>query len=94
MAVTGVAVRDWVAYHGAFLNVSPAMGHFRLVETDPDDQTRMSCLMAERRGNWKMTTVRAALVRRLAEAFGCDRYHLYTGHPMLKGVSHRRAGDG
>jgi hypothetical protein len=31
-----------------------------------------------------MTTVRSTLVGRLAEAFGCDRYHLYTGHPLLR----------
>jgi hypothetical protein len=31
-----------------------------------------------------MTGVRAALVRRLADSFGCDRYHLYTGHPLLR----------
>ena len=79
-----MAVRRWVTYHGAFLNVSPPMGLFKLVETDPLEHTRMSCLLAERRGLVRMTTVRAALVRHLAEAFGCDRYHLYTGHPMLR----------
>ena len=31
-----------------------------------------------------------ALVERLAECFGCDRYHLYTGHPLLRTAS--RAG--
>lgn len=94
LAALGVAVRGWVAYHGAFLNVCPTMGLFRLVQTDPQQQTRMSCLTAERRGRMKMTTVRAALVRRLAEAFGCERYHLYTGHPLLRRSSRRRAGDG
>ena len=24
------------------------------------------------------------LIRRLADSFGCDRYHLYTGHPLLR----------
>ena len=28
----GVAVRDWVTWHGAYLNVSSALGLFRLVE--------------------------------------------------------------
>ena len=80
----GVAVRDQITYHGAYLNVAPAMGLFRLVDTDPEEMTRMSCLMAERRKPIKMTTVRAELVRRMADAFGCDRYHLYTGHPWLR----------
>ena len=80
----GVAVRDWVSSHGAYLNVAPAMGLFRLVDTDPEEMTRMSCLMAERRQPIKMTSVRAELVGRLADAFGCDRYHLHTGHPWLR----------
>ena len=80
----GVAVRDWISSHGAYVNVAPSMGLFRLVDTDPEEMTRMSCLMAERRQPVKITSVRAELVRRLADAFGCDRYHLYTGHPWLQ----------
>jgi len=91
LAAIGVAVRNWVTYFGAYLNVCPPMGLFRLVESDPIGHTSMSCLVAERRGPVRMTAVRAALVRRLTEAFGCDRYHLYTGHPMLRRVTSRRA---
>ena len=80
----GVAVRDWVAYHGAFINVCPPMGLLRLVSAGLHDTARMSCLVAERCGPVKMTTVRAELVRCLTDAFGCDRYHLYTGHPWLR----------
>jgi lipoyl(octanoyl) transferase len=87
LAAIGVAVRHWVTYYGAYLNVCPPMGLFRLVESDPHGQTQMSCLVAERRGPVRMTAVRAALVRRLTECFGCDRYHLYTGHPLLRTVS-------
>jgi hypothetical protein len=60
------------------------MGLFRLVEADLDETPRMSCLVAERHEPVRMTSVRAELVRRLAEAFGCDRYHLHTGHPLLQ----------
>ncbi|MBN2474962.1 MAG: lipoyl(octanoyl) transferase LipB [Pirellulales bacterium] len=84
LAAFGVAVRNWVSYHGAFVNVCPPMGLFRLVEDDPEPDARMSCLVAERRGHVRMTTVRATLIRHLTEAFGCDRYHLYTGHPLLR----------
>jgi lipoyl(octanoyl) transferase len=84
LAALGVAVRNWVTYYGAYLNVDPPLGLFRLVENDPQNDFPMSSLMAERRGSIKMTMVRAALVGRLAEAFGCDRYHLFTGHPYLK----------
>jgi len=87
LAAFGVAVRHWITYYGAYLNVCPPMGMFRLVEP------KMSSLVAERCGPVRMTAVRAALVRRLAEAFGSDRYHLYTGHPLLRAAPGRRAGD-
>ncbi|MBN2294427.1 MAG: hypothetical protein JXM70_18505 [Pirellulales bacterium] len=76
----GVAVRDWVTYHGAFINVCPAMGLFKLIEGD-----RQSSLMIERRHRANMSAVRTALVHHLSESLGCQRYHIYTGHPMLKG---------
>jgi lipoyl(octanoyl) transferase len=84
LAALGVAVRHWTTYYGAYLNVCPPMGLFRLVKTDSFRQTSMSCLVAERCGPVRMTGVRSALVCRLAERFNCDRYHLYTGHPMLR----------
>jgi lipoyl(octanoyl) transferase len=87
LAVLGVAVRHWITYYGAYLNVCPPMGLFRLVETDPQRHATMSSLVAERCGPVRMTGVRASLVRRLAERFGCDRYHLHTGHPMLRRAS-------
>ncbi|MEA1950273.1 MAG: hypothetical protein U9N87_02740 [Planctomycetota bacterium] len=76
----GIAVRDWVSSHGAFINVCPAMGLFKLI-----DGERQSSLMIERRHRANMSGVRAALVRHLSESLGCGRYHIYTGHPMLKG---------
>ena len=90
LAAFGVAVRHWITYYGGYLNVCPAMGLFRMVENNSPDQPPMSCLTAERRGAAKMPAIRAALVERLAECFGCDRYHLYTGHPLLRTAS--RAG--
>jgi lipoyl(octanoyl) transferase len=83
LAAFGAAVRHEVAFHGAFVNVCPPMGLFRLVQSDPIEQISMSCLVAELGKPTKMTTVRAELVCRLADAFGCDRYHLHTGHPLL-----------
>jgi lipoyl(octanoyl) transferase len=99
LAALGVAVRNWVTYYGAYLNVDPPLGLFRLVDSNArqpsptpplhegegKEEISMSSLMAERRGSIKMTMVRAALVSRLADAFGCDRYHLFTGHPYLGG---------
>lgn len=82
----GIAVRNWVAYHGAFINVNPALGLFRLVEGDPCRPQRFGSLAAERGPAVKMTALRTAIVSRLTEILGCDRYHLYSGHPLLKGL--------
>jgi lipoate-protein ligase B len=84
LAAVGIAVRFGVTYFGVYLNVSPPMGLFRIVDSDPGGGTRMSCLTAERRSAARMTSVRATLVPRLAEALGCGRYHLHTGHPKLR----------
>jgi lipoyl(octanoyl) transferase len=84
LAALGIAVRNWVTYYGAYLNVDPPMGLFRVVRSDNVDDIQMSSLSAERRGPIRMTTVRATLVKHLTEAFGCDRYHLFTGHPLLR----------
>ena len=84
LAALGVAVRHWITYYGAYLNVCPPMGLFRLVESDPIGHAPMSSLTAERRGQVRMPSVRSALVARLTERFGCDRCHLYTGHPLLR----------
>jgi lipoyl(octanoyl) transferase len=116
LAAFGLSVRHWITYYGAYLNVCPAMGWFRLVESDvgcvlartpsfarasargckhppyetSPPRTQISSLLSERCGSIRMSAVRAALVRRLTDCFGCDRYHLYTGHPMLRrGVARR-----
>jgi lipoyl(octanoyl) transferase len=84
LAALGVAVRSWVTYHGAFLNVAPAMDLFRLLSTDPEGGTPMSSLAVERQKNLKMTKVREAVIRHLIESLGCPRHHVYTGHPLWR----------
>jgi len=89
LVAVGAAVRDWVTYHGAFINVHPAMGVYRFIDSGagralpPGERATMSCLLAERGKTTRMTTVRASVVANLAAALDCDRYHLHTGHPLL-----------
>lgn len=89
LALLGTAVRDWTTYHGAYLNVCPAMQSFGYVDvvrcSSPfgGEKRTMGCLVAERRRPARMATVRSALVESLVEAFGRSRYHLQTGHPLL-----------
>jgi lipoate-protein ligase B len=88
LAQLGVTVRDWVTLHGAYVSVSPATGLLRLVEPRSVDD-RVGSLTAEHGKPVKMTAVRAEVVSQLTAAFGCNRYHLHTGHPLLR---RRRAG--
>jgi lipoyl(octanoyl) transferase len=79
----GVSVKSWVTYHGAFVNVAPASRAVRFVETDPWDGAPASSLAAERHQPVKMSRVREALVRGVAQALAGDRFHVYSGHPLL-----------
>ncbi len=83
VAAFGVAVKRWTTYFGAYLNVDPDLRPFRAIDASPAAAGPMSSLAAERRQPVKMTSVRATIIRHLAVAFGCPRYHLYTGHPLL-----------
>lgn len=83
VAAVGVAVKNWISYFGAYINVDPSMNLFRYVDTDPETLTPPSSLAREQRRPARMSSVREAMVRRLAEAFDCRRFHVYTGHPLL-----------
>jgi lipoyl(octanoyl) transferase len=91
VAAVGVAVRDGVAYHGAHVNVCPAMEAFRLVRTDPVEDTPVSSLFIEHPPAGKMSKVRESLVRRLVEALNCPRFHVSGGHPWLRRMVKERS---
>ncbi|MFQ5734900.1 MAG: lipoyl(octanoyl) transferase LipB [Planctomycetaceae bacterium] len=82
-AFVGAAVNSWVSYHGLFVNVAPRMDLMRLARSTPNG-SRITSLAAQRRKPTPMHAVREALVRNLAEQFGYDDRHVYTGHPLLK----------
>ncbi len=91
----GLAVKRSTTYFGAYLNVDPDLRLFRAIDASPAAAGPMSSLVAERRRPVKMTSVRATMIQHLAAAFGCPRYHLYTGHPLLarcSSVPHEPAG--
>jgi lipoyl(octanoyl) transferase len=96
LAAVGAAVQYNVAWLGAFVNVNPTSRAMGFVETNPARWTRdaawplaapekpeMSSLLAERGRPVKMTQVRTALIAALSAAWGCEHYHLWTGHPLL-----------
>lgn len=88
LATLGIAVKSWVSYHGFFLNVSPSMELMRLVqsnaECDNRAQHRVSSLTVQRMRPTSMPSVRESLIRHFVEQIGYQRFHIYTGHPLLK----------
>jgi len=79
----GVAVKSRVAYHGMFINVAPDMEYQRLVRSS-GLADRATSLAALRVRPTAMHSVRSAIVPRLSARLGYDRFHIYTGHPLLR----------
>ena len=82
-ASLGVAIKSWVSYHGLYINVSPSMELMRLAAST-NSQQRVTSLSTQRVRRTSMHSVREAIVRRLRERLGYDRFHVYSGHPLLK----------
>ncbi len=82
VAGVGVAVHDWVAYYGAYLNFHPDLFPFRQVHTGGDDGP-MTSLVRERRGPLRPALVRERLLEHFCAAFGCERSALFFSHPLL-----------
>lgn len=100
LAAVGAAVQYGVTWQGAFINVNPTCRALGYVETNParrqnrdpaslapPEKPHMSSLLAERGRPTKMTAVRTALIAALSAAWGCEHYHLFTGHPLLTSLS-------
>jgi lipoate-protein ligase B len=83
LAHVGIAVQSWIAHHGIFINVSPAMDLMRLVQANRTGQ-RVTSLAAQRERQTPMHVVRESIIRQLVSALGYERFHVYTGHPLLR----------
>jgi lipoate-protein ligase B len=85
LAAFGIAVRNWVTSHGAFLNVNPAMTLFQHVDTegraDAGTKTTMTSLLAERRVAVTMSAVRTAVMDHLSSALETGHYHVHAALP-------------
>ncbi|MCI0456778.1 MAG: hypothetical protein L0Z62_07350, partial [Gemmataceae bacterium] len=89
VAGVGVAVRDWVTWYGAFLNVNPDLVPFRSVRSGPGEAP-MTSLARERHGPVRMALVRQSLVGHLAYEFGFARPSVFFSHPTLDRHAHQR----
>jgi lipoyl(octanoyl) transferase len=83
IAKIGVAVRDWVTYHGAVLNVHPDLEPFRRVQGTSHERP-MTSLERERRGPVRLAQVRERLLEHFAYDFGFARTALFSHHPSLR----------
>jgi lipoyl(octanoyl) transferase len=84
IAGVGVAVRDWVAYFGAVLNVDPDLLPFRIVRSGPNEREPMTSMERERRGRLRPSLVRERLLEHFVTAFPCQRTALFSNHPALE----------
>jgi lipoyl(octanoyl) transferase len=83
IAAVGVAVRGWVAYYGAMLNVNPDLEPFRHLRCMPGSEQTMTSLERERRGPLRVSLVRERIVEYFAQRFAFDRTSLFFDHPTL-----------
>lgn len=91
IAGVGVAVRDWVAYFGAVLNINPELFPFRILRSVAGDREPMTSLERERRGPLRSALVRERLLEHFTTAFPFERTALFTSHHCLE---HRPARTG
>ena len=82
IADCGVAVRDWVTYYGAVLNVNPDLVPFRRVRCGVPTSD-VTSIERERRGPLRSALVRERFVEFFASHFGFTRTSLFFHHPAL-----------
>jgi lipoyl(octanoyl) transferase len=82
IAQVGVAVRDWVSYFGAVLNVNPDLDPFRRVNCGGTIEP-MTSLERERRLAVNPTLVQQRVVERFMERFHLPRVTVHHEHPAL-----------
>jgi lipoyl(octanoyl) transferase len=83
IATIGVAVRQWVCYYGAILNVSPDLLPFRNIQNVTPGNAGMTSLARERRGSIRPALVRERLLEHFTACFPFSRTALFTDHPSL-----------
>jgi lipoyl(octanoyl) transferase len=84
IAAVGVAVRHWVTYYGAVLNVNPDLVPFRRVRCLGPGEEPMTSLERERRGPLRPALVRERLLEHFRDRFPFTRTALFSDHPALR----------
>jgi lipoyl(octanoyl) transferase len=87
VGTVGVAVNRWIAYHGLTLNVGPYLEPFDLILDEPGiglAPLRQTSMESRRQRLTPMSRVREALIGQFERAFGLERHHVYTNHPLIR----------
>jgi lipoate-protein ligase B len=87
IATVGVAVRDWVTYYGAVLNINPPLEPYRWIRSGQLSDGPMTSLARERRGPLRSSLVRERFLEHFQAVFRLERLSLFSDHPSL----HREA---
>jgi lipoyl(octanoyl) transferase len=82
IATIGVAVRQWVSYYGAILNVNPDLLPFRGIRSS-SAYPEVTSLARERRGALRPSLVRERLLEHFAASFQFSRTAVFFDHPSL-----------
>jgi lipoyl(octanoyl) transferase len=83
VAHVGVAVRDWVTYYGAALNVNPDLDLLKRVAGGPAGEPPMTSIERERRAPVRPAAVRQRVVEAFRAEFGFGRLSLFQSLPEL-----------
>jgi lipoyl(octanoyl) transferase len=83
IASLGVAVRQWVSYYGAVLNVNPDLLPFRGIRSNSSGRTEVTSLARERRGALRPSRVRERVLEHFAASFQFSRTTVFFDHPSL-----------
>jgi lipoyl(octanoyl) transferase len=84
IASVGIAVRSWVAYFGAALNINPDLTLYRHIRTGQPGDEPMTSLVRERHGGLRPSLVRDRLLEHFAANFPYfERTTLFSNHPLV-----------
>jgi lipoyl(octanoyl) transferase len=83
LAHVGVAVRDWITYYGASLNVNPDLEPFRLVDCADRGSGPMTSLQRERRTPIRASSARLHVLEALRKCFDFESVAVFHSHPAL-----------
>ena len=79
LATFGAAVRHGVTTHGLNLHVDPSPGLLKLASLEP-----LTSVAMQRTKPGLMHAARQAVLHEVVAAFGYPRFHVHTGHEMLR----------